>query len=412
MGKPHIKQWFDIHSCLGVTSGLLLFLVCWTGCFCTLSNEFDWLVQPSHWVERAETVEYQHLVDVAQNAYPAGLVTHVFAPLHKNAPVKIWVYTQQQQLRQIWVDPAVIEIVADTSRATLRRFFVLLHYSLFDPAGVGLIIVTSLSFPLLALLISALIFYKQWWRRLLTIRFGSGARAFVSSLHKLSGLWAVWFITIMVATGGFYLYEHIAHRFFDQKKIYAAPGEFAANPFAPGNLADRDPISLERAIDVLRETRPNLKVKAIVLNNRGYYNIVGQDGSLLVRDSANAVFIDRGTGQIAYNQKASDLPLYWRMVATADPLHFGNFGGLTTKLIWFVFGLGLSGLALSGVWLHVQRIERARGDAATRRGALTALGATSVLFVWVIAEGVAEFRSWGPMVDGARAMPQLAPGVA
>jgi len=66
----------------------------------------------------------------------------------------------------------------------------------------------------------------------------------------------------------------------------------------------------------------------------------------------------------------------------ADPLHFRDFGGLTTKLIWFVFGLALSGLCLSGVWLRVQRL-RIRSGARHR---------------------------WP--VDGAQRLPDIATGVA
>ena len=41
----------------------------------------------------------------------------------------------------------------------------------------------------------------------------------------------------------------------------------------------------------------------------------------------------------------------------ADPLHFGYFGGLATKLVWFVFGVGLSGLSISGVLLTWRRLK-------------------------------------------------------
>jgi len=84
--------------------------------------------------------------------------------------------------------------------------------------------------------------------------------------------------------------------------------------------------------------------------------------------------IDTGSG--------ADLMAYEYWDHMADPLHFGDFGGLTTKLIWFVFGLELSGLCLSGAWLQVQRL-RIRSGARQR---------------WPI--------------DGAQRLPDIATGVA
>jgi uncharacterized iron-regulated membrane protein len=37
-----------------------------------------------------------------------------------------------------------------------------------------------------------------------------------------------------------------------------------------------------------------------------------------------------------------------RFGAAVDPLHFGDFGGLVSKLVWFIFGLALTGLAITG----------------------------------------------------------------
>ena len=39
----------------------------------------------------------------------------------------------------------------------------------------------------------------------------------------------------------------------------------------------------------------------------------------------------------------------------ADPLHFGYWGGLTTKIIWFILGLGICYLIGSGIWVSLQQ---------------------------------------------------------
>lgn len=48
-----------------------------------------------------------------------------------------------------------------------------------------------------------------------------------------------------------------------------------------------------------------------------------------------------------------------RIVHTVDPLHFGTFGGIATRLIWALFGLLLTGLAASGAFIYASRARAA-----------------------------------------------------
>jgi uncharacterized iron-regulated membrane protein len=46
------------------------------------------------------------------------------------------------------------------------------------------------------------------------------------------------------------------------------------------------------------------------------------------------------------------------VMSVTDPLHYGTIGGLWTKAIWFVFGLLVSGMAISGFMIWGSRTLR------------------------------------------------------
>ncbi|MBB6329002.1 hypothetical protein FHS59_004666 [Algoriphagus iocasae] len=54
-------------------------------------------------------------------------------------------------------------------------------------------------------------------------------------------------------------------------------------------------------------------------------------------------------------QKAENIPTVMYLNDIADPIHFGNWGGLTTKIFWFLGGLSICGLILTGIWIALKR---------------------------------------------------------
>ncbi|USQ95460.1 PepSY domain-containing protein [Caulobacter sp. RL271] len=68
----------------------------------------------------------------------------------------------------------------------------------------------------------------------------------------------------------------------------------------------------------------------------------------------------------------------------ADPLHFGTVGGAVTKLIWFVFGLVLTSLSVSGVAVYALRLSRDGGIATAWASAWRGMG----LWRWPALAGI------------------------
>jgi uncharacterized iron-regulated membrane protein len=83
------------------------------------------------------------------------------------------------------------------------------------------------------------------------------------------------------------------------------------------------------------------------------------DSTWLVRRRASYVAFDPQSGKVLSSHRSRDAGLHQRISEMADPLHFGYFGGLATKIIWFAFGALLSTLSITGVVVYGKRVTLA-----------------------------------------------------
>ncbi len=414
------RKWFDWHSGLGVLSGLLLFIICWSGTTATLSHEVDWLLNPDLRVEpHYEPVDFEATYDAVRAAWPEASVNTIDVPLYANAAISVRVRTQNEQTRWVYVDPNTYTVTGSSSYFNVQRFFRSFHMNLFNPfhflheSGFGYFIVGFFGLVVLASMLTSLVFYKRWWSRILAVKFSTrNARTFWSSVHRQIGLWSLWFVLAIGVTGTWYLFEHSRIRLGDGKVTFVDAGT-EPSPYALNTIIvppASDPAnSLSTIVERAQSVRPDLSIRSIGLNSEsGLVYVTGQANHILVRDRANKVYIDSSDGKAVLNQSASDLPVYWRWSDTADPLHFGDFGGLWTKLIWFVFGLFLTGLVLTGTYLHIKRLARDRANGtAGRKGTEVAVAFTCAVLLGSIWAGFKEVRAYGPIVDGVRHWPQV-----
>ncbi len=352
------RGWFRVHSFTGVITGLMLFLVCWSGTFAVLSQELDWLVTPEVRVGPGDDPpDWDAWAAAVGRALPGAELQWMSIPRGRRYAAEAVVNLPQQDLVRVYIDPATAEVTGHYSYVNLQRFFRNFHMNLFGLGGVGIYVVTALGLTLLVSMVAALYFYRRWWRRSFRFR-GGGGRALWSDLHKVLGLWSLWFVLLMGGTGGWYLFEMARLDMGDGKFSYIGTGPAAIHPVpVPKAAPAAPPLAWDEMMRRVAEARPALNVHAAGpgLSHPGAFYVEGQAGHVLVRDRANQLHLDRGSGEILHHQDAAALPLYWRWSHTADPLHFGNFAGLAGKVVWFAWGLMLCGIIITGTYLHARR---------------------------------------------------------
>ena len=352
------QLWFIWHSWLGVLSGLLLFIVCWGGTFATISHELDWLFNPDLRVQPiGEAGSLEEIYQSVADTYPNSSIQTVYAPRYSNFAAEVSIRNELNQTKRIYVDPYLLEINGEAPFLNIQRYLRDFHRRLFT-GSFGFYLICLSSIPLIGSLITSLVFYKRWWRRFFEFKSARTVRTFISNLHRLVGLWALWFVLIISITGAWYLFERVRSIHIDNVFAYSDAISSAVLPIPPIEDKSSNTLAFSDLLAIVREARPDIEIAYVSLNRNGYFYVTGQTDNLLVRNRANKIYLAPQSGEIVYNQYGEDLSAYWYWSNMADPLHFGDFAGFLSKLIWFVFGLILSFLSLSGVWLFAKRLSR------------------------------------------------------
>lgn len=351
------KRLFQIHGWLGMSLGGLLFVICFSGAAAVLSREIDWLVNPA--VRVAPAGDYKGWNDwlhAAQQAHPDWRPRWINAPPNPYFAVDIVMEAPSGLWRHVYINPYTAELKGGTSYFNVQRFLRDFH-RLLNIFVSGLFIVSSFGIVLLFSVVSGLLFYRNFWRNLFQLRLNKGTRALMSDLHRLVGTWSFVFAAIIAVTGIWYLIEYSAvytGNYTAPKALKIAATKQIAHGPSP-QLAAPDQL-----IAAAQKAFPDLAISSLhfpptVADPALVY---GQSATLLVRDRANTVAINPFDASVMRVQRADQMSVGERLQDTADPLHFGDFGGITSKIIWSLFGMALPAMILTGAYLSIRQARR------------------------------------------------------
>ncbi|MEM9176802.1 MAG: PepSY-associated TM helix domain-containing protein [Myxococcota bacterium] len=352
------RWWFQAHAWIGLQLSILLGFVFVTGTFAVFSHEIDWLLEPAMRAPvavPAEEIAWGAAFDAARRERPEAAWITLDRPVGPAFAVQAVVRTTWQEPVRLWLSPQDGQLLGESGWMNAQRLLRMLHRHLMLPPKVGVPIVSALALPLLVSLVSGLIVYRKFWRGFFRKpRFERRARLVLGDLHRLAGVWGSWFVALIALTGTWYLVESLGGR------APAFPETIPPTERGVPVPASFDGARLDQAIAAARRSIPDLVVQRIQFPDEadGPIVVTGDAAAVLVRVRANRVSVDPVTGDVLGRTRGETLGLHQRIAEAADPLHFGTFGGLPTKLLWFLGGLLMTALALTGVAIYTERVRQ------------------------------------------------------
>ncbi|MET3827689.1 putative iron-regulated membrane protein [Sphingomonas sp. PvP055] len=356
------SAWWGVHSWVGLKLSAILTFILATGTLATVSNEIDWLLTP---VMRSAApadapVAWRALHATALAHADGGRVEILRAPIGPGFAAQASVALPSGETRRIWANPVDGRFAGTTSWRNVQQVLRQLHRRLILPNALGYFIVSLFSVLLGTLLVTGLVSYKRFWRGFLRLpQYRRGRlRQFAGDLHRFAALWSLWFVAIIAVTGMLYLTASIGI-------------EPSGASLAAPQSAVRERTTLDQCLDLLGDRVRGLDIALVVLPETPGDPLVamGRDGAVLTADTASRVAIDPTRCTIVKTALAGRQNAVARLYLASNPLHFGTFGGLFTKLLWFALGTVVTGISLTGSIIYACRIGREVGPPG--RGALT-----------------------------------------
>jgi uncharacterized iron-regulated membrane protein len=182
------------------------------------------------------------------------------------------------------------------------------------------------------------------WRAWVSVRPQGGSRRFHFELHRATGLWSYALLTVVTFTG-----IGLAYPDTFRNALQQMTGSPAAKK-APRVSESAGMRPLDEYIDTAAHAMPDGVPTELRLPENAKSPVdlrLRRPGDLSL--SGNRVYLDPSSGKILALNREVDQPLATRIFAAFAPIHYGEFGGLPSKVLWAFLGLLPTVLFVTGL---------------------------------------------------------------
>ncbi|MEM1411512.1 MAG: PepSY-associated TM helix domain-containing protein [Pseudomonadota bacterium] len=393
VNQAQSRRLVAVHGWSGTVLGLLLYVVVLTGAIAVFAHEIgEWatgghasveaFAQPigPRLEELAEDVKPEYLDEVVVFSDSAGNIqvrfhTHEERDGGRIEDIGVRYILDGNNLEVLQRDEGWFsELPRDTSGA-LEDFIVDVHVNLYAPFPWGLYATGILGLLMLSAVISGVLLHKHIIKDLFVSPRKSSKLLFRKDRHVLAGSWSLPFGFVLAFTGAFYSFAisiglpvvaMVAFGGDQEQMIETILGAPVPENTAPAQLA-----SLE---DVIADTtrRNGAPPVSLTVSHWGRADaVISVFHGPTEEQLYGQVHLFEGTSGEYKGPKpivGTEPSMGAAVVGLIGPLHFGNFGGLLSKIVWLSLGLACCYVTLTGLQMWVER--RAESKAWQRLGRL------------------------------------------
>ena len=373
------KAFRHIHLWLSVPFGLIITLVCFSGAMLVFEKEVTQWLRPDVFnidPQGRQPLPMDEVVRRVSATLPEGVqVTGVTA---FPDPTKAWQLPLSKPAKaSVYANPYTGEVTGRGDRLPFFATMFRLHRWLLDsrPSGDGVfwgkVVVGTSTLLFVLVLVSGIVI---WWPRTrkalqnsLKIAVRKGWRRFWYGLHVAGGMYALLLLLVMALTGltwsfgwyrtGFYALfgveaqaggGHGSHNAKSQEGHQKQQGRKGKGDKNTDRTAH-----WQTVYEQLKQKNPD--ARQISLSDGSASVSVNRFGNTR---GADRYQFDTRTGQLTGYTPYNELDKSGKIRGWIYSMHVGNWGGLLTRLLWFVAALPGATLPLTGYYLWIRRLQK------------------------------------------------------
>jgi len=379
--KTH-KKLYSTHAWIGIISGILLFIVTFSGIPAMFDHEIEYWQYPAY-SKQQNTTELQTPFDLERTFKKSKDLnfdhdSYFIQPANEiNNHVILAHFSEGEE-------PDIRYLNADTyqefptSPSELNHLLSHLHTDLHLPRPWGRYLVGLSGMAMLLAIIAGIFIHIKWRKEFVMLRPKRSWRLLLTDQHKLLGLWSLPFTFILAFTGTILgllglISPILALAAFNgdvEKATIAVLGPTAevTNEYTPvyptNELWNRLTVDLpDISIDFIQVS--GLKISEVAIKDRalqtetklmtdvgGIIKFSGYHKDKL--SNLETVTYNLSTGEKIHTGSFVDKGPFQRIFAAVTPLHYVLFGNTWLKVFYALSALAACGLILTGnmLWLH------------------------------------------------------------
>lgn len=381
LSQSRTKELLAIHGWSGVFLGLLLYAVILTGVISVFAHEIgEWsapLPVASH-----ELPEQGIDAAIRKAAAEIDPEFHESLFFFSDTAGRIRTFFHKHDTRdgkpeergvEFDIDPSTLQLLdrregwADAIRdlnvpSALPDFFVELHVSLHLPNPWGLLVTGILGLAMLVAAVTGFLVHRHLIKELFTLRRKKDPLLVKRDAHVIAGTWNLPFAFVLAFTGSYFSFAGafavpavamVAFGGDQEKLIETVVGTAVPENRTPAGFGNLDAMLADarrRAgaapgfVGVEHMGRADAIVTVSMMPKDGKLS-----GTTFVYDGPSGAFVREKPALGLVPSIGNDL------FVLMAPLHFGNFGGLWSKAVWFALGFAGAYVTLTGMLLWTTR---------------------------------------------------------